>query len=78
MTKSGQIDLLKMSDLKKYTGYIRGGSPLGMIKKYSTFIEETVLLEDFICVSAGVRGEMIRLSPLALIKDTDGIVCDFV
>ena len=49
-----------------------------MIKKYPTFIEETVLLKDFICVSAGVRGEMIRLSPLALIKATDGIVCGFV
>ena len=35
MTKSGQIDLLKMSDLKQYTGYIRGCSPLGMIKKIS-------------------------------------------
>ena len=79
LTKSGQIDLLKTSDLQKHTGYIRGGcSPLGMIKKYPTFIEETVLLEDFVCVSAGVRGEMIRLSPADLIKATDGIVCDFV
>ena len=58
LTKSGQIDLLKTSDLQKYTGYIRGGcSPLGMIKKYPTFIEETVLLEDFICVSARSEGK---------------------
>ena len=33
LTNSKDIDLLKMEELRKYTGYIRGGcSPLGMIK----------------------------------------------
>ena len=79
LTGSKQIDLLKTTELQKYTGYIRGGcSPLGMIKKYPTFIEETALLEDYIYVSAGVRGQMIKLPPTDLIKAIDGVICDFV
>lgn len=79
LTESKDIDLLKTAELQKYTGYIRGGcSPLGMIKKYPTFIEETALLEDYIYVSAGVRGQMLKLSSNDLIKATNGSVCDFV
>lgn len=79
LTKSKDIDLLKTADLQKYTGYVRGGcSPLGMIKKYPTFIEETVLLEDFVCVSAGVRGCMLKLTPDTLIKASEATVEDFV
>lgn len=79
LTESKDIDLLKTAELQKHTGYIRGGcSPLGMIKKYPTFIEETAELEDYIYVSAGVRGQMLKLSPNDLIKATNGSVCDFV
>ena len=79
ITGSKDIDLLKMDELRKYTGYIRGGcSPLGMIKKYPTFIEETALLEDTIFVSAGERGYQLLLKPEDLRKACDGTFADFV
>lgn len=63
------IDLLKLENLQKMTGYIRGGcSPLGMIHQYPTFIEETAQLYDFIYVSAGLRGVQLKLNPLDLAK----------
>ena len=68
-----------MSELRKYTGYIRGGcSPLGMIRKYPTFIEETALLEDTIFVSAGERGYQICLKPEDLKVAAEATFADFV
>ena len=79
LTGSKDIDLLKMDELRKHTGYIRGGcSPLGMIKKYPTYIEETALLEDSIFVSAGERGYQLLLKPEDLRKACDGTFADFV
>ena len=79
LTGSKDIDLLKMDELRRYTGYIRGGcSPLGMIKKYPTFIEETALLEDMIYVSAGERGYQLLLKPEDLRRACDGTFADFV
>lgn len=78
LTGSKEIDLLPLNELQKNTGYIRGGcSPLGMTHKYPTFIEETALLEDYVCVSAGVRGCFIKLKPEDLIRAADAEVCDF-
>lgn len=78
LTGSKDIELLKMSELQKYTGYIRGGcSPIAMTHKYKTFIEETALLEDCIYVSAGVRGTQLELNPDDLQKATDATFADF-
>lgn len=78
LTGSKDIELLKMSELQKYTGYIRGGcSPLGMIRKYPTFIEETALLEDRIYVSAGQRGLQLEVDPNDLARAVDGTFTDF-
>ena len=57
-------DLVAMKELLGLTGYIRGGcSPLGMKKKYPTYIDETAQLYDTIAVSAGKRGMQMLLSP---------------
>ena len=78
LTESKEIDLLPLNELQKNTGYIRGGcSPLGMIKKYPTFIEETALLEDYICVSAGQRGYFLKLNPEDLASALDAPFVDF-
>ncbi len=78
LTHSKDIELLKLSELQKYTGYIRGGcSPLGMIRKYPTFIEETAQLEDRIFISAGQRGIQLEIAPNDLIKAIDGEYADF-
>ncbi len=52
-----KIEMLPVKELLNTTGYIRGGcSPIGMKKKFPTYIDETAILYDEITVSAGVRG----------------------
>lgn len=60
--------MIAQKDLLKLTGYIRGGcSPFGMKKLYPTFLHVSADEHEFICVSAGVRGAQIQLSPNVLI-----------
>lgn len=62
-----------MKELLPLTGYIRGGcSPIGMKKKFPTYIEETAQLFDQIYVSAGQRGSQIAISPEDLRRMTEG------
>lgn len=56
--------LVAVKELLSLTGYIRGGcSPVGMKKKYPTFIDETCVLYDEIAVSAGARGHQMLVPP---------------
>ena len=58
------IELVHVKELLGLTGYIRGGcSPVGMKKRYPTFIDETCILYDEIAVSAGARGHQMLLGP---------------
>lgn len=78
LTKSKDIDLIKMDKLQSTTGYIRGGcSPLGMKKHFPTFIEELALLEEYIYVSAGQRGIQLKLKPEDLLKAAEAVFADF-
>lgn len=66
-----RVEMLHMKELLPTTGYIRGGcSPIGMKKKYPTYVDETCILFDEIAVSAGMRGEQIILSPQDLMDYT--------
>lgn len=72
-----KLELVRVSELIALTGYIRGGcSPVGMKKKYPTFIDETALLCESIYVSAGQRGLQLILSPDELIDFTEALACD--
>ncbi len=72
-----KIEMIHVKDLLGLTGYIRGGcSPIGMKKKFPTFIDETALLFDDITVSAGVRGCQIILNPEHLIQYVSAEVYD--
>ncbi len=52
-----KIEMLPVKDILSVTGYVRGGcSPIGMKKKYPTYIDETALLFDEIGVSGGAKG----------------------
>lgn len=65
--KSCQMILMK--DLLSVTGYIRGAcSPIGMKKKYPTYIHSTCENFEFIYISAGQRGLQIKIAPSDLIK----------
>lgn len=62
-----KAEMLPLKSLLPTTGYIRGGcSPVGMKKKFPTFIDETAELFDEIAVSAGVRGAQIIVNATAL------------
>ena len=64
-----KVEMIAMKDLLNVTGYIRGGcSPVGMKKKYPTFIDETAQLYDEIAVSAGARGHQMLLNPEELAR----------
>ena len=67
-----KVEMIHVKDMLSVTGYIRGGcSPIGMKKKFPTYIEETAVLFDEIAVSAGVRGAQIIINPEKL-KDYVG------
>ena len=71
------IELVAVKELLALTGYIRGGcSPIGMKKKYPTYIDEMWQIFDEIAVSAGERGHQIILHPDALISLTDAKLVD--
>lgn len=66
------IDLIAVKELLALTGYIRGGcSPVGMKKKYPTYIDETCILYEEIAVSAGERGHQMIIPHEALLTIVD-------
>lgn len=77
VSKNKKVEMTHMKELLALTGYIRGGcSPIGMKKKYPTFIDETCILFDKIAVSAGIRGEQVILSPEDLARFTEATEAD--
>ncbi len=73
------VEMLPVKDLLTITGYIRGGcSPIGMKKKFPTFINSTVLDKEKIYVSGGLRGIQLILSPADLISAADAKVEDLI
>lgn len=68
-TGDKKIEMVAVKELLSLTGYIRGGcSPVGMKKKYPTFVDETAILWDEIAVSAGARGHQMILNPEQLVE----------
>ena len=71
--------MVPVKELLALTGYIRGGcSPVGMKKKYPTFIDETAQLYDEIAVSAGARGHQMLLPPEPLAQLVDAEFVDLI
>lgn len=59
-----RVELIPVKELLPLTGYVRGGcSPVGMKKRFPTYIDETATLFDKIYVSAGTRGVQIIIEP---------------
>ena len=66
------VAMIKAKELLPLTGYVHGGySPLGMKKAFPTAIDETAVLYDTICFSAGRVGHQIEMSPNDLAKLID-------
>ncbi len=73
------MELVPVKELLGLTGYIRGGcSPVGMKKRYPTFLDETCLLHDYIAVSAGARGHQMLLPPEPLAKLINAEFADLI
>ncbi len=62
-----RVEMIHVKELLPLTGYIRGGcSPVGMKKKYPTFIDAAAFRCDKIYVSAGQRGVQMIVKPQEL------------
>ncbi|MGN0729863.1 Cys-tRNA(Pro) deacylase [Treponema sp.] len=74
-----EVHPVKPEELLSLTGYIRGGcSPIGMKRKFRTFIDESVFQCGTVYVSAGVRGLQLALSPADLVKASGAQTADLV
>ena len=73
------MELIPVRELLGITGYIRGGcSPVGMKKKYPTFLDETCILWEEIAVSAGERGHQMTLNPEQLARFIGATITDLI
>lgn len=72
-----KVEMIAMKDLLSTTGYIRGGcSPIGMKKKFPTFVHSTAIDFETIYVSAGVRGLQLEIDPKDLISYIGGVIAE--
>lgn len=71
--------MIALKEILDLTGYIRGGcSPVGMKKKYPTYIDESCILFDRIYISAGIRGLQFVIAPEDLMKAISCQTADLV
>ncbi len=76
VTGNKKLEMLHVKDLLGTTGYIRGGcSPIGMKKKFPTYIDESAQSFEEITVSAGVRGAQLLLRVGELVSFTEAKIC---
>lgn len=72
-----KIEMIHVKELLPLTGYIRGAcSPIGMKKKYPTYLDETAILFDEIGVSGGAHGLEICINAQVLCDFVGGTLCD--
>lgn len=69
LAKRKNVEMIHQKDLLNVTGYIRGGcSPVGMKKKFPTFIDESILNVDSVAFSAGKRGYQMVVDTKEIIQ----------
>lgn len=79
VTGSRRVDLVPLKELTPLTGYLRGGcSPLGMKKKFPTWIDEIASSQSKIYVNAGARGLQVLIAPSDLLRASDAHYADLV
>lgn len=70
------IEMVPQRELLPLTGYIHGGcSPVGMKKKFRTFIDESAVLFSSICVSGGKVGFQVEVNPEQLATFVEADFC---
>jgi len=74
-----RIDLVNLKDLTPLTGYVRGGcSPIGMKKRFPTWLDEMADAYPRIYVNAGARGMQVLVAPSDLVAATGAVLADLV
>lgn len=69
ITGNKKIEMIAVKELLALTGYIRGGvSPIGMKKKFPTWVDESALHFEKITVSSGTRGAQLLLDRAQLLQ----------
>jgi Cys-tRNA(Pro)/Cys-tRNA(Cys) deacylase len=77
VTGNKRIEMVHVKDLLALTGYIRGGcSPIGMKKKFPTYVNATALQHKEITVSSGVRGAQLLIETEALLPFIEAVCED--
>ena len=72
-------EMIPMKELLPTTGYIRGGcTPIGMKKRFPTYIDETCQLYDRIAVSAGERGHQMIIPHEAILQLANAKFADII
>ena len=70
-----RVELLSLDKLEPLTGYVRGGcSPIGMKKRFPTFIEHQAMDKKTIRISAGKRGLQLEIAPQDLQQLTQATI----
>jgi len=73
VTQNKKVEMLLSKQLQEVTGYIRGGcSPIGMKTLYPTVIDVKSIALNGIIISAGRRGQQVKLNSHDLAKITNG------
>ena len=77
--KEKKLHLMPLDDLKRVTGYVRGGcSPIGMKKLFPTVIDSQSERLDAVYVSGGERGTQIQIKVTDLITQTKAQVTSII
>ena len=77
LTGNKKIEMVAVKDLLGLTGYIRGGcSPIGMKKKFPTWVDESCMHFEKITVSSGTRGAQLLLDSASLLQFVQGKTSD--
>ena len=74
-----KVEMIHVKDLLGLTGYIRGSvSPIGMKKKYPTYLNKTALDFEQIIISGGACGIAVKMTPEDIQKMTDCKFADII
>lgn len=74
-----KVEMILAREITPTTGYIKGGcSPIGMKKKFKTFIHETANDFEKICVSGGKVGLQLEIKVSDLIKVVNARTNDLI
>ncbi len=77
VTGNKKVEPLHVKDLPGLTGYVRGAcSPLGMKKKFPTYIDEACRNYEKITVSAGIKGCQLLIKSDEIVACVGATVCD--